>query len=59
MRERLNEKDALIRELRQEKDNERHEKERLLGIIEQQTRLLTHHQEQAQVKPNLWKRVFR
>jgi hypothetical protein len=38
--------------------SDRREKERLLGLLEKQTLLLTHAQEKPAQRPTLWQRIF-
>jgi hypothetical protein len=59
LRERLVEKDHLLEELRQERQQERREKERLLGLLERHTLVLPTTQEEVPApKKPWWKRMF-
>jgi hypothetical protein len=39
-------------------ESDRREKERLLGLLEKQTLLLTHTQEKPALKVTFWQRIF-
>jgi excisionase family DNA binding protein len=59
LRERLVEKDQLLEELRQARQQERREKERLLGLLERHTLVLPTSQAEMPVpKKPWWKRMF-
>jgi excisionase family DNA binding protein len=59
LRERLVEKDHLLEELRQERQQERREKERLLCLLERHTLVLPTTQEEVPApKKPWWKRMF-